>query len=457
MTAISYLQGIGVRHLFTLSNEGTNPAQNYGDSVDPTNISGGTYSFVTAPVCYGVTHCARSTTSTNENVDGTLFANRQDINANGGSSTYDWATGTKQVFFWARQKELFNVTCLYEQGGGVNNLAFMGGARSTWQAADAGQPFLIAASKTLSQKDRAILHWGGWEYRAAWGGADNRIWYTENGVMQGYDNQGGTQSFPGHSGDIVIGNSSDSLKTFNENTLISETVAQDSNFLGMRNNPPVLSINEGDIFPEAREFFERTVLPEVLIDADTVANQQAALDALSGTTYQNVNCAIEIRQATDATDYALELNNIQFVQNPNLRDIAVKYVGPNTLTLINNGTSNAEITAAPAEQDLDGTTVLTGGGSVVIENPAVLTIANVIAGAALTIFDDEDPDPQALGTILASEAAIAGTTYQFNHSKAGDDIVVQMIAAGYEEINQMVALTANDQAIVLEPKIEVNI
>ena len=88
---------------------------------------------------------------------------------------------------------------------------------------------------------------------------------------------------------------------------------------------------------------------------------------------------------------------------------------------------------------------------------AVLTIANIITGSALTIFDDEDPDPQALGTILESDAAIVGTTYQFVHSKAGDDIVVQMIASGYEEINLTVPLTGLDQSIVLNPNLEVNL
>ncbi len=462
MSIIGFLQALPARHLFTLSNEGTVVADDYGDSVDPTRIIGGAYSFQPNPVCYGVTHCLRSTTSTNEGVDGGQFDNRNDINfANGAgndSSTSDWATGTKQIMFWARQLELYNATCMYEQGGGVNNLAFMGGPRVTFQAADAGQPFIIVADRILSQKDRAILHGGGWEYLTQHSGAGNRVWKTANGIIQGYDDQGGTAAFPSHSGDIVIGNTSEALKTFNENTLTSETVAQDSNFLVMVNNPPSIGdIPIGDPLPSHREFFERTVLPEVVIAADTVANQQAALDALAGTTYQDVNCAIEIRQATDATDYTLTLNNIQFVQQPILQDIAVKYVGPNTLTLVNINGSNAEIVSTPAELDLDGTTILPGGGTIIVETPVVLTVANIVTGAILNIFDDDDADPQFLGTNLASDPAVAGTTYQFTHSKPGDDVVIQMIAVGFEEINLTFTLGSTDQTVVLEPIPETNL
>ena len=66
------------------------------------------------------------------------------------------------------------------------------------------------------------------------------------------------------------------------------------------------------------------------------------------------------RQA-DATNYSLTLNNIAILlEDANLKDIAVQYVGPNTLTLINAG-SNAVETSTPTEKDLDGgTTIITG-------------------------------------------------------------------------------------------------
>lgn len=381
MTIISHLQSLGATHLFTLSNEGTSFVHDYGDSVDPTRIIDGDYSFLTDPLCYGATHCLRSTNNTNNGVDGARFENRSDINGgSNGSSTYDFNNGHRTLMVWARQLNIWNPTAIYEQGAGSNNFAFLGGAQITFQAADAGQPFLIVAGRTLSQVDRPVFLVGIWQHHSSHAGSGNRVLFYMNGVLQGIHEDNTTASFPNHTGDITVGNSSDNLRSFNGTTVSTQTVAKDCNFLGMFNN---VSFTESD----CRGIFERMVLPEVLIDSDTVANQQAALDALSGTEFVNVNCAIEIRQATDATDYTLTLNNITFVENPDLRDIAVKYVGPHTLTLVNENGSNAVEVAAPPEQDLDGSTVLTGGGVINVVTPAAVTLSGLQPESEVRVFE----------------------------------------------------------------------
>lgn len=463
MALIPWLQSQGVTHGFTLNNEGTSVADDFGDSVDPTNISGGTYSFQPEPICLGMTHTLRSTTSTAENVDGAIFDNRNDINgSNGGgndSSSFDYVTGTKQICFWASQRELFNVTCMYEQGAGVNNFQFMGGARVTFAAADAGQPFLIVPDNVLSQQFRSIFHGGGWEHHSQHAGSENQVWKTANGVIQGFDKSGGTAQFPSHSGDIVIGNSADDLKTFNENTLTSETVAQDSNLLLMFNNLPSIGegLQPGDFHPLHREIFERTTRSEHLITG-TVAQQQAQIDALSGTEFSDVNCAIEIRQATDATDYTLTLDNITFVQNEFLRDISIMYVGPNTLTIINGNGSNAVEVATPAERDLDlGTTIIAGGGSIIVQETVTLTIGGIVSGAIVSIYDEDSADPQDLGTELQRNNS-AGVLESFNYfsTKAGDDVTISHLAPGFKQLQQRVTLPANDTLFQLEPQQETN-
>jgi len=469
MAIISFLQGLGATHLFTLSNEGASVAHDLGNSVDPSRITGGAYSFVTQPVCLGPTHCLRTTTSTNESVDGAIIDNRNDINgSNGGgndNSSFDYVTGTRQLLMWASQRELFNVTCMYEQGGGVNNFAFMGGARITFQAADSGQPFLIVPAQTLSQRRRATLLGGGWEHHSQHAGAGNRAWKTANGVIQGFAMLNGTAQFPGHSGDITIGNSGDNLQTFNSNTLTSETVAQDTNFMVMINNPGTIGevLQAGDFLPSHREFFERTTLAENVITG-TVAQQQAALDALTGTVFQDINCAIEIRQATDATDYTLTLNNIQFVQNASLQDISVMYVGPNTLTLINAGGSNAEVVATPAERDLDlGATILPGGGTIVTQGTATINF-NVSFGAAppatfeWRLYED-DPAPGVIGTVElagAENETQLTLTYQYQHS-VDVDAKLQIIASGYREALIDTVLRATDQIVSVPVAVDFNI
>lgn len=417
MAVISYLQGLGATHLFTLDNVGTSTSDDLGSSSVPTNITGGTYSFQANPVCYGASHSIRTTASTSNAIDGATFNNTNDINSN---SSLPYNSGTRTVILWFKQDAIQNVTCIYEQGGGQNNFAFMGGAQTTFQAADAGEPFLIAATKDKALANRAYFLAGVWEYHTQHSGTGNRVILYANGVLQEIAEENGTAVFPSHGGDITLGNCAENLKSFAETVLTSQTTAKNCNYLGMYNNT---SLTEA----QCRNIFERMVIPEVVIAADTVANQQAALNALSGTTYQNVNCAIEIRQATDATNYTLTLNNITFVQNPNLKDIAVQYVGPNTLTLV-NANSNAVEVSTPAEKDLDGgTTILTGGGAINIVNPSTLTLTGLQPNTEVRVFT-------AGTTTELAGVENSGTSFSAVINVPSVDIVIHSLGFEYQKI-----------------------
>lgn len=431
MAIISYLQGLGATHLFTLDNVGTSTSDDLGNSSVPTNISSGSYSFQANPVCYGVSYSVRTTASTNEAIDGVVFTNTNDIND---SSSLPYNSDTRTLFLWCKQDAIQNVTCIYEQGGPRNNFAFMGGAQTTFQAADAGEPFLIAATKDKAIANRAYFLAGIWEHHTKHAGTGNRVILYVNGVLQEITEENGTANFPSHSNGIVLGNCEISLKSFAETTLTSQTTAKNCNYLGMYNNT---SLTEA----QCRNIFERMVIPEVVIAADTVANQQAALNALSGTTYQNVNCAIEIRQATDATNYTLTLNNITFVQNPNLKDIAVQYVGPNTLTLI-NANSNAVEVSTPAEKDLDGgTTVLTGGGTINLVPLNSVSITGLVAGSTLRVYN----------TTTSTEVVnqvVSGTSYSSTYAEGvrysvGDVIQLRVAKIDKLEFSTSVTVTSS--------------
>ena len=417
MAIVTYLKGLGATHLFTLNNVGTSTSDDLGSSTTPTNIKGGRYSFQASPVCYGATHSVRTTASTSNNTDGAILNDRSDIND---SNELPYRTGTRTVFFWFKQDAIQNVTAIYEQGGSTNNFAFMGGAQTTFQAADAGEPFLIAVAKDKAIAGRSYFVAGIWEYYTQHSGKGNRVLLYINGVLQEITELNGTQPFPMHGGDICIGNSGDSLRSFAETTLTSQTTAKNCNYLGMYNN---ISLTE----EQCRNIFERMVIPEVVIYPDTVAKQQAELDALSGTTYKDVNCAIEIRQATDATDYTLTLNNITFVQNDNLKDIAVQYVGPNNLTIINTN-SNAVEVSAPDEKDLDGgTTILTGGGTINVVTPSILTLTGLQIDSEIRVYEAGTMTELA-GTDFCDESFSA--TIQV----ASVDIVIHSLGFEYQKI-----------------------
>jgi hypothetical protein len=356
MAIRTYLQGLGATHLFDLDNNGTLTTDDLGNSSTPTNIAGGNYTFDTDPVCEGVTHSLDVVASTNPGTYGANFTSQNDINL----SLSGWNTDKRSLLIWCKQSDIQNPTCIYEQGANVNNFALMGGALATFQAADAGQPFLIVQSKSLTQQNRPYLFVGVWEYHTQHAGSGNRILFYINGILQGISELTGTDPFPNHSGGPTCGNSGDNLRSFAGTTFTSQTTEKNCNFLGMFNN---ISLTEA----QCREIFERTTFANQTIAADTVANQQAALDAIIGTTYENENCAIRIIQATDATNYRLFVDNITFNVDPNLEDISVQFVGTGTLILENTNGTVIKYTSTPTEVETTSATY-TGGGSIVVVN-----------------------------------------------------------------------------------------
>jgi len=448
MALIPFLQSLGATHLFTLNNEGTATAHDLGDSVSPTRITGGAYSFVAAPLCHPFTHCLRTTTSTSSSVDGAIIENRRDINNGAGSgdtSSYNWSDNCRTLMIVSREENIWNPTVIYEQGGGVNNHTIMGGAQTTYQAADAGQPFLIQAGKNLAQSGRVKFLYCVWQSRNHSGNPTNfnRILFYINRRLQGIAILDGTANFPNHSGDVVIGNSAEALKSFAETTFVSQTVEKDAQLLGMFNN---VSFDEAT----CREITDRCVIAEHVIFG-TKAQQQAALNVLTGTVFKDVNCAIEIQHAIDEVgDYTLALPNIQFVENEDLGDIAVQYVGPHTLTLINQNGSNAKEVSAPPEKEIQSllaglTQIITGGGSVIIVDPLQLTISLPAAGYKVIIYDDDSADAQDLGTELQrADPAATSVIFPYSSSKAGDDIELRVIAPGFKSYVRKITLLGTD-------------
>ena len=107
-----------------------------------------------------------------------------------------------------------------------------------------------------------------------------------------------------------------------------------------------------------------------------------------------------------------------------------------------------------------GTTITTStdGGQVSTPlPPKILTIEGLIEGCAISIFDNEDNDPQFNGTLLASNDNLSGTVFTYQHDGTPNNIVVQMIAIGYEEEWLDFELSSNDQTLTIRPVVEENL
>lgn len=401
MAIRSYLTGtIGLSHLFMFDDA----TRDSGSTGVLTTGSATTGSFVADPVCEGVTNSYQSLsgTSDTEKDDGFVIGNTSDINV--GTSIWQ----EYSIIIWFKIPEVTVPTCIYEQGGGTNNLAInVGIAKAiTGQAADAGQPFLIAQSNFLAEANRPYFVQLSWQRHTLHAGSGNRIFFYVNGVLQEEVEKTGTDGFPSHTGDITVGNTDEDLQSYNGTKQRFAEKQKNVNMLGILSDSLITE-------SESREIFERTVLPELTIAADTVANQQTALDALISNSYSGVNCAIRILQATDETNYRLFIDDITFAQDSNLRDISIQFVGTGTLTIENTNGSNASEVSTPAEVDLDGTTVLTGGGSIVIvENTIRYTSDNTITGSSATklVFDGSGTSYTVSGGTISEFENVSGST-----------------------------------------------
>lgn len=173
------------------------------------------------------------------------------------------------------------------------------------------------------------------------------------------------------------------------------------------------------------EHFEKGAL------ADVTVTNQTELDALANTLRPNVPCCIRV---TGNGTIDLSANNITF--DP-LASIHVQYTGTGTLNWTNTNGSNASIGAA------------TGGGTINFINPATLTINNLVSGGELRIYDDETPGDGQYNTELDGVESVTGTSYNFAHSGATNDIVIQHLDPSIEEIKENFTLSSQDQTLNL--------
>lgn len=180
------------------------------------------------------------------------------------------------------------------------------------------------------------------------------------------------------------------------------------------------------------ELFEKGALPDV-----TITNQ-AGLDALADTVRPNAPLCIRV---TGSGTIDLTADNVTF--DP-LASIHVQYTGTGTVNWTNTNGSNASI----------GSTTL--GGTLNFINPATLTIEGLINGAEVRIYDDEIPSDNFFNTELDGIESLSGTSFTYDHNGTTNDILIQMIADGYEEVLISHTLSASDQLLTVVPVVEEN-
>ena len=416
----------GFSHLFMMEDASRDP-NSTGDNTTATVTNGG---FVAEPVCGGAANSFRADDGDDEGITGLVISNTEDINV----GNDPWRRYC--ISLWFRIPVIDVPTCVYEQGGGTNNQGIMVGlARAiTSQAADSGQPFLIAQSNFQAEPNRNYHVVHNWFHGSMHLNGAVTIQLIINGVLQEEVTAGGTSVFPNHSGDVTFGNANDALRSYNSST---------QNYAGRAKYGNKLALGADMVLTEleAREIYEMTVLPEITI-VGTKKQQQDQLDSLIGTKFESVNCAMRVEHATDeAGDYRLFVDSINFVKDNNLKDIAVQYVGQHTLTLENCNGANTEEVSAPTEVNNTDSSVVVGGGSIVL-------VDNVLRLS----------DSRELSDVLTYDKIVISETggYVFNNVRnSTNTLVVENISQGEVNISSSLGLptiinTGSSTTIVLD-------
>ena len=215
----------------------------------------------------------------------------------------------------------------YEEGGGINNIAFFMGVGNILiaQLADTGDDNVHAYSDFPLDVDRNYHMMFRFDYSQGTP-SDRRFELIIDGILRSstFGNPLTSTDLDSHTGDIEFGDSGDSLEVF----------GTDINFPGIAGSyyqdwaTWTTYLTETQI----RELlFEQGVRGEVTISGDTEANMQIAIDAYADSVRANTDCDFIIEASTDG-DFELTFDNIVFNDRTSIH---VQYLGADTLTIIN--------------------------------------------------------------------------------------------------------------------------
>ena len=333
---------------------------------------------------------------------------------------------------------------IWEEGAQVNNFALLNGFGNNlmFQFADAGGDYAQVYTDITITPNRPYFVLAEFNSSTQKSG---QCYLHLDGVQQQRSNglPWEVSVFPTHSGNVSWGHEGvENLKVGDDRGVDATTIdfvspvsCRYAHWFSWSN----VSLNNTTDIRET--LFEKGALAEVTILGNTEANMQTSIDAQADTLFLDWPCSIEIGICSGG-DFTLTLDNITFEDRVSM---PIRYVGADTLTIIlENGS------------DLDESKLgVPYGGIITVQRPATLTINGLINGCEVRIYDDNGTGSH-FGDELDGIETLSGTTKLYSHSGTTNDILVQMIASGYEEALVPLTLNATDQTLTIIPKVENN-
>lgn len=329
---------------------------------------------------------------------------------------------------WVRFNQIDTaLSCVYEEGGGVNNVCILIGLGGVLIAsyADTGDDNAQAYSDFALEADR--------DYFIAWTfdhtGAEPNFDLYIDGLKQSvtFGNPLTSGNLDSHTGDITFGGQGSSLEV--GGTDVTFQAQLDTNYANWA------SWRERLTDETILELFQRGARPVVTIAADTTANMQAAVDALADTAYANHAMTMRIEQPSDALNLAVDFDNITFDDSTSIQ---VEWRGGGTLTVTNLNGANVDSTQCYPSR----------GGSVVVVNPAVLTLNGLQNPTEVRVYE------AGTTTELAGEENV--TTGEFSTTIQTSSVDIVIAALEYQNIRLLDVDTSQDLTLPIQQRFDRN-
>lgn len=393
-----------------------------GDLVDSINALNGvntSIDFPTTPVCQGVSASAR-TNATGDNIS---VADANDINLVALSQFY--------IGGWIQLSgKQGPPTCIWKTGGLTANRGIFTGVNNNnlvFQHSEGTGATVVQNYSDIALANIRNYYVG---MRFDNGICDAFIDGVKQSISDPSDSDTGNTTFPIHNS-IDWGNIDSTVNLGGSTILIKALVNclynEWSTFSGA-DIPTDLEIRQ--------DLFEEKAIATNIITSGTEASMQLQMDAYASTVGLNKECDFEIQAVTGDGNITVTLDNRTF---SSLCSLHIRYLGTGTLTVINTNGSNCSITS----------------GNVVIENPSILTINDLVDGCEVRLYDD-NVGGNNLGTELAGIESNIGTTFTYKHAGITNNIAIQVIATGYNEILLKRTLVAANQNIAVSLIIDNN-
>lgn len=406
--------GMNPDHWWRFNNDAY--ADSAGANPITTSVIGDGGSFETTLICEQNTHSWRC--------DGS-GARRECANSNNMNGQTET---TRTMAGWIRVGSVDPaLSCLYEEGGGVNNLALFLGMGNVLIAsyADTGDDNAQAYSDFALEPGRDYFWSFTFDHTAST--KEFRLWL--DGVKQSVTigNPLTSGDLDAHSGDISFGGPGGSL----------EVGGTDVTF---RNQLDTYYANWAswtrELTPEELlELFERGARPQVTIASDTAANMQTAIDALADTAYGNHALTMRIEAASDGNDLDLDFDNITFNSSTSAH---LEWRGAGTLTVTNLNGANLDQSKTFARR----------GGSVTVVNPATLTLTGLQNPTEVRVYE------AGTTTEVAGQEDVTTGTFAATIQTASVDIAIASLT--YQNIRLLGIDTTSDISLPIQQRFDRN-